>query len=154
MSNVSYTWEFGDDSQGTGAVVAYEYEQNGVYTAVVTATNFTNTLTDTTTVTVTDVAIAGLTAVSSSPTELGTATFLTATITAGTNVNYTWDLGDGTVGHGRLLSHTYGLTGTYTAVVTASNSLNTITATTPVVITAPLPAPSFTLYLPFMLDKH
>jgi PKD repeat protein len=154
MNNVSYTWEFGDGSQETGAVVAHEYEQIGVYTAVVTATNFTNTLTDTTTVTVTDVAIAGLTAVSSSPTELGTATFLTATITAGTNVNYTWDLGDGTVGHGRLLSHTYGLTGTYTAVVTASNSLNTITATTPVVITAPLPAPSFTLYLPFMLDKH
>jgi PKD repeat protein len=154
MNNVSYTWEFGDGSQGTGATVAHEYEQIGVYTAVVTATNFTNTLTATTAVTVTDVAIAGLTAVNSSPTELGTATFLTATITAGSNVSYTWDLGDGTVGYGRLLSHTYGLTGTYTAVVTASNSLNTITATTPVVITAPLPAPSFTLYLPFMLDKH
>jgi hypothetical protein len=94
--------------------------------------------------------IEGLTAVNSSPTELGTATFLTGTIAAGTNVSYTWDLGDGTVGHGRLLSHTYSLTGTFTAVVTASNSLNTITATTPVVIAASLPAPSFTLYLPFM----
>jgi PKD repeat protein len=150
MNNVSYTWEFGDGSQETGATVAHEYEQIGVYTAVVTGTNSINTLTATTTVTVTDVAIAGLTAVTSSPTELGTATFLTATITAGTNVSYTWDLGDGTVGHGRLLSHPYSLAGTYTAVVTASNSLNTITATTPVVIAASLPAPSFTLYLPFV----
>ncbi len=150
MNNVSYTWDFGDGSQETGAVVTHEYEQVGVYTAVVTATNFTNTLTATTTVTVTDVALAGLTAVNSSPTELGTATFLTATITAGTNVSYTWDLGDGTVGHGRLLSHPYSLTGTYTAVVTATNSVNTVTATTLVVIAASLPAPGFTLYLPFV----
>ena len=149
-SNVSYTWDFGDSSQETGATVSHVYANLGVYTAVVTATNSINTLTATTTVTVTDVAIAGLTAVNSSPTELGTATFLTGTIAAGTNVSYTWDLGDGTVGHGRLLSHTYSLTGTFTAVVTASNSLNTITDTTPVVIAASLPAPSFILYLPLL----
>ena len=46
-----------------------------------------------------------------------------ATITAGSNVAYSWDLGDGTSGSGAMLTHTYAAAGVYTAVVTASNSI-------------------------------
>jgi PKD repeat protein len=149
-SDVNYIWDLGDSSQATGTVITHEYEQIGVYTAVVTATNTINTLTATAIVTVTEVAITGLTAVNSGPSELGTATFLTATTTAGTNISYTWDLGDGTVAYGSLISHTYSQTGTYTASVTATNSMSTVTATTVITISETVSVPTFPLYLPFV----
>lgn len=46
-----------------------------------------------------------------------------ATITAGTNVSYTWTFGDSGTGVGQTTSHVYTATGTYLVVVTASNSL-------------------------------
>ena len=80
-------------------------------------------------------AIAGLSAANDSPTELGSPTALTATITAGSNVTYTWAFGDGEFGSGAVVSHTYPAVGVYTAVVTASNSVSSLTATTSVTIT-------------------
>jgi parallel beta-helix repeat protein len=66
---------------------------------------------------------------------LGQATTLTATITAGSNVAYVWDFGDGMPGSGSPVIHVYPATGLYTAIVTASNPVSVITATTTVVIT-------------------
>lgn len=144
-SNVSYTWDLGDDrrmgtivyrAMGYGAVVTYTYPALGVYTAVVTASNLINTLTATTMITIAeDKPIAGLKAVNDSPTTLGSATTLTATITTGSNVSYTWDLGDkGITGTGTVISHTYTSVGVYTAAVTASNRTNWLIATTNIVI--------------------
>ncbi|HLF26949.1 MAG TPA: FG-GAP-like repeat-containing protein [Anaerolineae bacterium] len=88
------------------------------------------------TVTVGEVPITGLLAFNSSPTTLGRSTAFTATIAGGSNVTYTWNFGDGTsVRAGNPVSHTYALSGTYTAVVTATNSLGSVTATTTVLIT-------------------
>jgi hypothetical protein len=78
--------------------------------------------------------IAGLVATNSSPTALGRPTTLQATVTAGTHVTYTWDLGDGARGSGDLVRHTYTDAGRYAAVVTAANSINHLTATTRVTI--------------------
>jgi uncharacterized repeat protein (TIGR01451 family) len=105
-----------------------------VYTAVVTATNSTGILTDTTVVII-DEPITGLVASNDSPTLLGQATTLTATISSGSTVTYTWALGDGQSGSGAVISHTYPATGVYTAVVTATNSVSLITVTVPVTIT-------------------
>ncbi|MGD8795039.1 MAG: PKD domain-containing protein, partial [Anaerolineae bacterium] len=103
------------------------------YTAVVTAGYSVGELTATMTVTV-DEAIAGLEATNDSPTILGSATTCTATITAGSNVTYTWAFGDGAYGWGDVVLHTYPGVGGYTAVVTASNSVSLLTATTRVTI--------------------
>ncbi len=81
-----------------------------------------------------DIPIAGLVATNDSPTELGEATTLAATITAGSNVVYTWDLGDGNMRSGAEVTHTYPSSNTYTAVVTASNSVSEQVATTTVVV--------------------
>ncbi len=89
---------------------------------------------DTATVTVEE-AIEGLIATNDSPTPLGSATTLTATITAGSNVTYDWAFGDGDTGSGAVVTHIYPAVGVYTAVVTASNSVSVLTATTPVTIT-------------------
>ena len=86
------------------------------------------------TITVTDVPIAGLTATNDSPTPLGSTTTLTATIVEGSNVAYTWAFGDGSVGSGANVTHTYPSVGVYTAVVTATNSASVITGTTTVTV--------------------
>jgi RHS repeat-associated protein/uncharacterized repeat protein (TIGR01451 family) len=136
-SHVTYTWAFGDGEKGDGAVVSHTYPATGTYTAVVTAGNSVSSEVASTTVTITDVPIAGLAAANDSPTPLGEATMLTASITAGSNVTYTWAFGDGEMGDGAVVTHTYPATGTYTAVVTAGNSANVMTATTVVTISPP-----------------
>jgi PKD repeat protein len=82
-----------------------------------------------------DEVIAGLAVANDGPTGFGTPTTLTATITAGSNAVYAWAYGDGTVGSGDVATHTYPAVSPYTAVVTASNSVGFLTATTTVVIT-------------------
>jgi PKD repeat protein len=134
-TNVIYQWAFGDGADGEGAEVAHVYSDPGAYTAAVTASNSLSLLTATTTVTITDAPIEGLEAESDSPSVLGSPTTLTATLAAGSNVTYTWALGDGTAGYGAMLTHTYPAVGSYAAVVTARNSVNALTATTAVTIT-------------------
>jgi CSLREA domain-containing protein len=90
---------------------------------------------------VVDAPISGLVASNSSPTMDSLPTQLVATITTGGNVNYEWDFGDGEGGVGGVASHIYPAEGVFTAVVTASNSINMLMATTVVTITEYIPSP-------------
>jgi CSLREA domain-containing protein len=81
--------------------------------------------------------ISDLAAANDSPTALGEATTLTATLASGTYVSYVWDFGDGMMGAGDVVTHTYAAVGTYTAVLTATNSVSQMTATTTVFIVEP-----------------
>ena len=52
---------------------------------------------------------------------------------------YDWDFGDGVTGSGPVVTtHTYETTGAFTAVVTASNTLNSLAASTPVTVAVPV----------------
>ncbi|MBN1262333.1 MAG: PKD domain-containing protein, partial [Anaerolineae bacterium] len=128
-TDVSYTWALGDGDMASGPNVAHIYPAPGSYTAVVTASNGINAVTATTTITIQE-SIAGLVAENDSPTLLGDPTNLTATITAGTDVTYVWDLGDGNFATGPVVAHTYAAIGNYTAIVTASNEVSVMTAAT------------------------
>jgi PKD repeat protein len=75
---------------------------------------------------------------------------LTATITGGSNVTYTWGFGDGAYGRGEVVLHTYPDVGDYTAIVTASNSINEVTATTTIRIFGSYRY----LYLPVLLKDR
>ncbi len=86
-----------------------------------------------------DDSVAGLTAGNDSPMELRDVTTLTATVTAGENVVFDWDLGDGTTAHGPVVEHVYPAVGSYTAVVTASNSTDWAITDTEVTITDNVP---------------
>ena len=68
--------------------------------------------------------VTGLAATNDSPTNLGEPTTFTATVETGSNMTHTWAFGDGSIGSGRVVSHTYATAGLYTAVVTASNEYN------------------------------
>jgi uncharacterized repeat protein (TIGR01451 family) len=84
-----------------------------------------------------DEVISGLAAFNDSPTGFGTLTTLTATVGAGSRVAYTWAFGDASppLAGGRLVTHTYQAVITYTATVTATNSVGSLATTTTVVIT-------------------
>ena len=75
-------------------------------------------------------AINGLTAANDGPTFPGVTILLTAAVSSGNNVSYAWDFGDGNIGSGRVVSHQYAAPGTYTATVTATNSVSQETAVT------------------------
>ncbi|MDY7040722.1 MAG: PKD domain-containing protein [Chloroflexota bacterium] len=109
-------------------------------------------VTDTTTV---ETPIAGLIATNDSPTPLGSVTALTATVVAGSNVTYTWAFGDGDEGSGSVVTHTYQAVGDCTAVVTASNGISVLAATTAVTVTEPGSIdPGFDTYLPLILRSY
>ena len=131
-SNVVYEWDFGDGTksftltrslEGVRAVY-HMYPAAGVYTTWVTASNSVSLLTATTTVTVTEGIVAGLAVAHDGPTALGQATTFTATVTAGRGVHYAWAFGDGATSQGASVTHVYAAAGSYSAVVTASNSLS------------------------------
>ncbi len=88
------------------------------------------------TATVIERPIAVLTATNDGPTLLGGATHLRALATPADRVTYTWSLGDGTTAQGALVTHTYPTAGLFTATVTATNRLGSLTATTPITIAA------------------
>lgn len=89
-------------------------------------------------------AIAGLSAANDGPVNVGEPVTLEANATAGTDVTYTWDFGDGSGGAGRLVSHTYTAPGIYIATVTATNELGADSAQTEVIV-------GEILYLPGLL---
>lgn len=82
-----------------------------------------------------DRAIKNLAAGSDSPTIVGGTTTLTATVADGNNLAYAWNFGDGTIGGGAVASHVYPAVGSYTAIVTATNLINSQSASTRVTVT-------------------
>jgi len=105
----------------------------GVYTITLTAFNTLGVVTSTMQVTAQDVAITGLVA-GGAGAQLGSLAAFTTSIASGTNVSYSWNFGDGHTSSGSTVSHLYAVVGTYTAVVTAANSVTTQTALAPVQI--------------------
>ena len=145
-SSVGYAWAFGDGALGDGSTASHTYPAAGGYTAVVTASNSLSLVTATVAVAVEE-AIAGLAVWNDGPTVLGQPTMLTATVTAGTQVSFTWAFGDGQLGTGPAASHVYPAPGTYTAVVTASNPVGAATAATEVMVLPLL----WRVYLPLVV---
>jgi lysyl endopeptidase len=95
-----------------------------------------------------DVPIAGLSAESDSPTLLGDTTTFTAMLTAGTNVSYSWDFGDGSLGaDGEIVTHTYAEPGVYLVTLTATNFSSSVQVNLEVEVIVSLIKP---VYLPLM----
>jgi PKD repeat protein len=148
--SLHYAWSFGDGITSTMEHPSHAYPSPAAYTVTLSATNVISFSTVTQVVSITDAAVAGLAVESSSPTPLGQTTYFTAWVTAGTTMLYGWNFGDGMVGQGASVSHTYPAVDVYNAVVTASNSVSLLTATTAVTITEP----GFYIYLPLVLKNQ
>lgn len=78
--------------------------------------------------------ITHLSATNNGPIASGRTAVLTATIGSGTNVAYQWNFGDGVMGSKAVADHIYVKPGSYTAIVTATNSVNSLSAATLVTV--------------------
>lgn len=136
---ITYVWQstYHDPMTRMGNLsntVTFTWPVTGIQMITVTAKNVAGEVAATHVLTVADVPIAGLNAATSSPTILGQVTFFTASVSAGTNITYMWDFGDGQFSVGANATHAYEAAGSYTAVVTATNSNNSDSAITAVTI--------------------
>jgi hypothetical protein len=121
-TEVVYTWALGDGITTTGATISHQYSTTGIYTAIVTAHNpLSVVLSSSVAVTITAVPLAGLVVTNTSPVRPGNPVTLSATVLTGTATSFAWAFGDGTQGTGSVVTHTYGVAGLYTAIVTATN---------------------------------
>ena len=83
---------------------------------------------DTVQVFVSDSPAAGLTIQTSGVTTLGQSTYFTATASAGTNLNFFWDFGDGVTTVGATTNHLFAAEGSYPVMVRATNRAGDVLA--------------------------
>ncbi len=140
---VSYSWSFGDGTNGSGKNVAHTYVAAGTYTLQLTVTdNDGASDSEATTITVVEgvneqpAANFVATPLSGSAPLIVSADASGSSDSDGTVVSFVWSYGDGTNGNGQTVDHTYSSAGTYSLelVVTdddgaVSSSSTTITVT-------------------------
>jgi hypothetical protein len=111
---------------------AQEGETDEVEIVAISTSDPTNSTDPASLTTQVEIAVSGLTASNDSPTPLASPTTFNASVTAGSNVSYAWDFGDGTTGSGATVIHTYAEPGIFNATVTAANAVSQATASTSV----------------------
>ncbi len=129
----NFSWNFGDNSSGSGNVVSHTYSVQGTYTVTLTVRD-ANAQTATSTQTL-SVAPSPLTAsfamTPSSGLIVGQLASFTASVSGGTSpYTFNWNFGDGTTASGNPVNHSFNMPGTYTVTVTVTDA-NAMTATVP-----------------------
>jgi len=148
-SIISYFWDFGDGSNGTGVTVDHSYINNGNYVVTLTVTDDDGA---------TDSTIAFKTVLNRPPiaafTESTQTVYTNETITFnatnshdpdGSIVGYFWDFGDGTNATGVTTDHSFADDGNYTVALTVTDDdgATNIVFSTKTVLNRP-PVASFT----------
>ena len=129
----SYSWDFGDETTGTDITESHTYATPGSYSVTLTVTDFYgNKGYDTEVITVNEAEVPTA-IINVTPGNTGIAPFKVyfdayesyADPACGFGceiVSYEWEFGDGDTGTGITLNHTYSNVGTYTVVLTVTDS--------------------------------
>ena len=126
-SIVSWAWNFGDGSSGTGSSPAHTYQSDGTFTVALTVTdNGGATNTASTTAMITPAPIPpGANAGGPYSGVVGSIISFDGTASSdadGTVVSYAWDFGDGGVASGPSPTHSYSVDGSFTVTLTATDN--------------------------------
>ncbi len=123
---LTYEWDFGDGSTGSGLTATHDYNSPGTYTVTFTASNSGSADERSLEVRVQrppqPAEIVTITA-DPSPATAGEAVQFNSNVRGTPPITYEWDFGDGTTGTGRAPSHTYDEPGTYTVTLNVSNDV-------------------------------
>ena len=128
--NLTYQWAFGDGSSSNGVNVNHTYIKSGTYSVVLTVTDDagqsdTASYTITVSQNVNQPPVASATATPQQGTAPLTVNFnANATDPENDSLSYSWDFGDNTSANNASATHIYANTGTYTAVLTVTDSAN------------------------------
>ncbi|PWA16873.1 hypothetical protein CCH79_00012673, partial [Gambusia affinis] len=123
---IHYDWDFGDGTALKGRRVPHTFAQSGNFNVCVSVNN-TISFTSTCAEIFVYEEIEGLTAKSSSPTELQSPTKVWAQLSSGNNITWIFSMGDGTdpiITSQPNISHNYVKEGNYTVNVTAMNAVS------------------------------
>ena len=129
-SALTYAWNFGDNTTGTGVAPSHSYAAVGSYTVSVTATD-TLGLSATANTTAT-IAAQAPAANAGGPYAISVGSPVSfdgsgSSDPQGQTLTYAWDFGDGTTGNGAQQTHFYPTHGTYTATLTVTDSTYNLT---------------------------
>ena len=133
----TYSWNFGDNSIGSGMTASHTYTSAGQYTATLTVTDDKGS-TGSSSVVVSVINQPPTAQITATPTSGNAPLMVKFDGTAskdndGTIVAYSWDFGDGTHASGAIVSHTYTAPGSYTPMLTVTDNLGATSSTTAII---------------------
>jgi PKD repeat protein len=119
----AYTWQFGDGTNGSGATADHTYGVAGTFTATVTVVDNGTGGSNVTSVPVTVYALPSVVIVADAGTNGSGSFAFHARLLGGVGPgSFVWAFGDGVLGHGENVTHTYTSAGTYLVNVTATDA--------------------------------
>jgi PKD repeat protein len=139
---LTYQWDFGDGSTGTGMTAAHTFQDPGTYTVQFTASNEAGEDSQSLTVTVEEPQPAQVVSLNAdpNPADVGEAVSFSSNVQGDSPLSYEWSFGDGTTGSGENPSHTYEEPGTYTVELAASNETGEDSRTLTMTVERDLPS--------------
>jgi PKD repeat protein len=142
----TYTWNFGDGTTCSGSNPSHTYALDGIYTVTVTATDTDGGQGQATTVV--DIYPSVSAGLDPTVSEGQTVNFV-GTTAGSSSLSYHWNFGDGGTADGTLTpSHVYTEHGTYTATLTATDTVYGFSSSSSIPMTVLDVAPTVTLNAP------
>ncbi|MFB6249966.1 MAG: OmpA family protein [Salinibacter sp.] len=139
---LTYTWDYGDGSTGSGLLTNHSFNSTGQYTVEFRASNEGGADSASASVTVVPPpqppSITSINA-NPNPVDAGNQVRFSSNVSGDSPIDYSWNFGDGNTGSGSSPTHTFESAGQYTVELEASNNVGQDNMSTTVRVNRDLP---------------